>query len=570
MESDLLIKNAMIFNSYFKKFIPGDLAVSDGKFIHVSKNCKCNIKSEKILDAQGKYIIPGLIDIHLHIESSMTTPVQFAKVVSGCGVTTVVAEPHEITNVFGLKGIEALLNMKCDGLMDIFYSIPSSVPAASFKVETSGGKIGPSEVSELLKNKKIICLGEVMNFKGLVEENDSDIRRIIRLIKNTDPHFVIEGHCPKIYGSDLSKYIYEGVDSDHTQQTPESLQEKISDGMFIEVQEKSMSRENIKYLIENNLYENFCFVTDDVMADKILNGHLDNLVRKSISLGMSPEMAVYVSTYTPARRMMMNDRGSIAPGRIADFCIMDDINAFKINSVYKYGKKIIKDEFKSGNNKDKYFPEYFYRSIKLAPVSESDFNVHAPVKNGDVKCRIIYVKPDTTFTEEKVSRIKVKDGILLWEDSPCCLIEVFERYGKNGNRAYGLVSGSVIKRGAIASTYSHDDHNLEVMGRSYKDMAKAADWVIKNQGGYCVVENGEVIAGVKLPVGGILSEESLFKTGKELKKVREAMKHLGYRSSNEIMSFSTLCLPVSPALKITDKGLIDVKKQEIVNLFLND
>jgi adenine deaminase len=572
MKIDLLIKDVQVYNAYIKKFIHGDVAVLNQKFLYISKddeNINQELNAKEVVDGRGKYMIPGLIDIHMHIESSMTTPFQFSQAVIPHGVTTVVADPHEIANVFGMDGILAMINSKENNTVDILYSIPSSVPSTTKLLETTGGNIEVKDVSELIKIKEICCLGEVMNFKGLINDDESLINRIIKEIKSKRPNLKIEGHCPKISGLDLAKFIYQGVDADHTQQTPTSIKEKIENGMFLEIQHKSITQENIDYLVENNLYEHFCLVTDDVMADRLIEGHLNQLVKKVVKMGMPIEMAIYVSTYTPARRMLLHDKGSIAPGKIADFILLNDIEDFVIDKIYKKGRLVYNKEVQYKESEIGFPPE-FYKSIKLDYVSQSDFEVPAPIESGEVDCRIIKVTPHTTFTAEDRDTLDVDKGKLEWESSPYCLLTVFERYGKNNNKAYGLVAGSVIEEGAIATTYAHDHHNLMVMGKNTQDMTIAVNWIIENQGGYCVVKDGKILAGVELPVGGIISEERIDILARKVKNVNDKMKMLGYQHDNRIMSFSTLSLPVSPSLKISDRGLIDVVKQQVVGLFYNE
>ena len=348
MEVQLIIKNLKVYNSYFKKFIQGDVVINDGKFIHIGSNYENRLSSKNIIDGNNKYMIPGLIDIHMHIESSMTIPSEFSKAAIKQGVTTVVADPHEIANVFGIEGIKEFIKSK--EKLDIFYGIPSSVPSTSNHLETTGGEITVNEVKELLSYENILCLGEVMNFKDLIEDENSAINNIIDVSK--DKKIPLEGHCPKIDGVDLSLYIYRGVDGDHTQQSVASLEEKIRNGMFIEMQHKSMTKENIKFLVENNLYEHFALATDDVMADKLTKGHLNELVKEAVNLGMSIENAIYVATYTPAKRMRLFDRGTIAPGKIADFILLDDIKNFDIYEVYKNGEVVFN---RCNGLKEKYF-----------------------------------------------------------------------------------------------------------------------------------------------------------------------------------------------------------------------
>ena len=567
MEVQLIIKNLKVYNSYFKKFIQGDVVINDGKFLHIGNNYEDRLTSKNIIDGNNKYMIPGLIDIHMHIESSMTIPSEFSKAAIKQGVTTVVADPHEIANVFGIEGIEEFIKSK--EKLDIFYGIPSSVPSTGNHLETTGGEITVKEVKELLSYENILCLGEVMNFKDLIEDENSLINNIINVSK--DKKIPLEGHCPKIDGVDLSFYIYRGVDGDHTQQSVASLEEKIRNGMFIEMQHKSMTKENIKFLVENNLYEHFALATDDVMADKLTKGHLNELVKEAVNLGMSIENAIYVATYTPAKRMRLFDRGTIAPGKIADFILLDDIRKFDIYEVYKNGEIVfnkyngLKEEYfmKKSN-----FDKKFYNSIKLNKITKENLLVKVPEKyNNKVTCRTMNIMKNTTFIEEGEVSLDVENNFLKWENSNCALIAVFERYGKNNNISFGLVQGEIIKEGAVATTWAHDNHNVMVMGRNVEDMVLAVNNLIDFNGGYIVVKDNNILAKLELPIGGIVSDEPIEVVGEKLGKVRSAMKELGYNHMNEIMSFSTLSLPVSPAIKITDKGLIDVKKCKVVSLF---
>ena len=569
MEVQLIIKNLNVYNSYFKKFIQGDVVINDGKFLHIGSNYEERLTSKNIIDGNNKYMIPGLIDIHMHIESSMTIPSEFSKAAIKQGVTTVVADPHEIANVFGIEGIKEFIKSK--EKLDIFYGIPSSVPSTCNDLETTGGEITVNEVEELLSYENIICLGEVMNFKDLIEDENSAINNIINISK--DKKIPLEGHCPKIDGVDLSFYIYRGVDGDHTQQSVVSLEEKIRNGMFIEMQHKSMTTENIKFLVENNLYEHFALATDDVMADKLTKGHLNELVKEAVKLGMTIENAIYVATYTPAKRMRLFDRGTIAPGKIADFILLDDIKKINIYEVYKNGEVVfnkyngLKEEYfmKKSN-----FHKKFYNSIKFNQITKEHLLVKVPKNhnnNNKVTCRTMNIMKNTTFTEEGEVSLDVVNNLLKWENSDCALIAVFERYGKNNNVAFGLVKGEIIKEGAVATTWAHDHHNVMVMGRNVEDMVLAVNKLIDFNGGYIVVKDNNVLAKLELPIGGIVSDEPIEVVGEKLGEVRSAMKELGYNHMNEIMSFSTLSLPVSPAIKITDKGLIDVKNCKVVSLF---
>lgn len=570
MRMDMLVRDINVFNSYFKRFIKGNAAIKDGKFYYIGKRELDAFEPDRIVDGQGKYMVPGLIDIHLHIESTMVTPATFSYGLIKNGVTTIVPEPHEMANVFGISGVKEMIKASKDCVADMFYAIPSSVPATS--METTGGSIEIGDIDELMQTEDIICLGEIMNYYEVISDPDCKTNRILSHIRSRYPNLIIEGHVPKLLDLDLQKIIYAGVNSDHTHQTVEGMDARIAAGMFIEIQEKSMTEEVIEYLKEKQVDEHFCFVTDDVMTDSFQKrGHLNVLLKKAIQMGMSPEKAIYACTYTPAQRMRMYDRGAIAPGKAADFLLVSNLETFDIEQVYKKGELVYESSRPYVQEvKERQFPEHFYQSVKLAELTENDFNIPISDKHGHSKCRIINVQNGSTFTTETHDFIDGKNGELCWEESPYGLIATFERYGKNGNRAHGLIAGDVLKRGAVATTYSHDNHNLLVIGHNKQDMLLAANEVIKKQGGVCCVEDGKVLSMIPLPVGGILSEEPMDIVSRQVQHLTDALKSLGYEHYNVIMSLSTLSLPVSPALKITDHGLINVNEGKIVPLIMND
>jgi adenine deaminase len=566
MKIDLFVRDVHVYNSYFKTFQKRNAAIKDGKFFYIGDLGPESFESGETVDGKGGYLIPGLIDIHLHIESTMVSPATFSYGLVKNGVTTIVPEPHEMANVFGISGIKEMIEASKDCTVDMFYAIPSSVPATS--METTGGAIEIEDIEELLQSGDVHCLGEIMNYYEVITDPDCKTNQILSYIKKHYPDLIIEGHVPKLLDLDLQKVLFAGVDSDHTHQTVEGMEARISSGMFLEIQEKSMTQEVIDYLIVNGVDEHFCFVTDDVMADNFKNtGHLNKLLKKAMKMGMTPEKAIYACTYTPAKRMRMYDRGVVAPGKIADFLLVSDLEQFEIEKVFKNGKQVFDTAAPYVQEETgKQFPEHFYQSVVLDPLVEADFDVQVEVDQNQCECRIINVADGSTFTKESIVEVEVKGGQLCWEESPYALIATFERYGKNGNRAHGLITGDILKRGAVATTYSHDNHNLLVVGYNKEDMLLAANEVIRKQGGICCVDNGEILSMLPLPVGGILSEEPLESVGQQVEELTKALQSLGYQHYNVIMSLSTLSLPVSPALKITDQGLIQVNEGKIVPL----
>lgn len=334
MRADFVIKNAWVFMTYRQCFEKRDVAVAGESFYCVSP--AISYPGVNVVDGTGKYLIPGLIDIHMHIESSMTYPQEFSRITLPYGVTTVVADAHEIANVFGLEGIRCFMEQKTP--QDIFYAIPSSVPATNETLETAGASIGEAEVRRLAEEERVLCLGEVMNFKDLTADEDTLIKRLIRCCRESGGNKRIEGHCPALSGEDLCRFIYEGVDADHTQQTPESVVEKTDLGMFLELQLKSLTEDVVRAVCNNELYENVALVTDDTMPDRLLKGQLNRIVKAAVKAGMPVEKAIYCATFTPARRMHLDDRGLIGPGKLADFVVLRDLESFEPEAVFKSGK----------------------------------------------------------------------------------------------------------------------------------------------------------------------------------------------------------------------------------------
>ncbi|WNS75455.1 adenine deaminase C-terminal domain-containing protein [Bacillus sp. DTU_2020_1000418_1_SI_GHA_SEK_038] len=564
MKVDVAIINGQVFNTFTKKFEKKHVSIVGDKFYYMTTEAFDNLEAKNVIDATSQYVIPGFMDIHLHIESSMTSPAIFSGAALSHGVTTVVADAHEIANVFGMEGLESFFSQP--SVMDIFYAIPSSVPSTTPELETTGGYIGVEEVKRLLQHPKVIALGEAMNFNGIVNEPDSLIRQILRTVQSERPFLPLEAHIPRVSGLDLAKFLYAGLTADHTHQTLESIYEKITNGIFLEFQRKSITPESIRVIVENSFYEYVAFVTDDVMVDDLLNGHLNALVRLAISSGMPAEHALYCATYTPARRMGFQDRGAIVSGFKADFLLLNDVDSLEIAAVYKDGKLVHErgNEIRYPDEKP-HFPAHFYESIQCRALTSEDLRIKVNASEKAI-VNVIQIAEVGTFTEHVQREVAVVDGFLDWENSGLALIVVMERYGKTGDIAYGFVEHALVEKGAVATTWAHDHHNVMVMGTCAEDIIAAQKQLVDMQGGYVVTQASKVKAICPLPVGGIISDAPIQELGAQLKEVRQAMIALGYRNSNEIMSFSTLSLPVSPVIKITDKGMMNVRSQMMIPL----
>ncbi len=570
MESvSLLIKNAKVFNTYLKKFISADVSVKDGRFYYIDRKRDTDFQAEAVLDAGGMYMIPGLVDIHMHIESSMMTPEPFGNCVAAYGVTTIVSEPHEMANVKGTRGVLEMISAAKNAPIDIFYGIPSSVPSTSERLETTGGIIDCNAMKHLLNEEDVVCVGEIMNYRQIIRENDLEITKFLDYLRQERPGYVIEGHCPSLLDLDLARFLYLGIDGDHTEHTLEEVKQRIENGMFFEIQDKMLLPEVLDYIRENQLYEYCGFVTDDTMADVLYEkGQLNYVVQKAVESGFPVEMAVYCATYTPARRMHLYDRGVIAPGKLADFVLLADPAVLAPVYVYKNGVQIFCEKNRSEVSSSYRFPEDFYQSVCLPPVTIEDFRVTVDTDKDEVTVRAIEVHPDRTQTTEKLVTMPVREHLLDWKDSGCLLAMVLERHGKNGNIGYGFITGACLNKGTAATTYFHDHHNLFVAGDNPEDMLLAVRRIKELQGGFLTVRDGKILAELALPVCGILSERGVKDTAIKLKGIRESLAGLGYRHSSPIMSLGTLGLPVSPALKLTDRGLVDVKQSAVVPLIV--
>lgn len=563
----LLIKNANVFNTYLKKFIPADVSVLNGKFYYIDRKQCTPFQADEVLDAKGRYMIPGLVDIHMHIESSMMTPGPFSECIAAYGVTTIVSEPHEMANVKGIRGILEMISAAKDAPVDIFYGIPSSVPSTNEELETTGGVIDCHAMKHLMEEKDVLCVGEVMNYREIIRENHLEIAKFLEYLREEHPGFVIEGHCPSLTDLDLAKFLYLGINGDHTEHTLEEVKQRIENGMFFEIQDKMLKPEILQYICENQLYEYCSFVTDDTMTDVLYEkGQLNYVVEKAVRAGFPLEQAIYCATYTPSQRMHLYDRGSIAPGKIADFLLLDDPAVFQPACVYKDGVQIFSREARKKTPSTYAFPKDFYDSVRLPAISLQDFQIPVHSDKSHVTVRVMEVHPDRTQTTEKLVSMPVKNHLLDWQDSGCLLAMVFERHGKNGNIGYGFITGSCLKSGTAATTYFHDHHNLFVAGDTPEDMFLAVKRIEELQGGFLTVKDGQILSELALPVCGILSEKNVKETAEDLKAVRQSLEELGYCHANPIMSLCTLGLPVSPALKLTDRGLVDVRQGKIVPL----
>lgn len=576
MQVDTVFKDALIYNIFLKTWSITDAAVLHGKILHIGDSKKAGLTPRETIDCRKQPLIPGLIDIHLHIESSLCTPLTFSKQILPHGVTTIVSEPHEIANVFGLDGITAMIEASEDAEVDIFYGIPSSVPSTNSRFETTGGTIGQKEVAELIENQQnAICLGEVMNYSSLIGSFEqliegkeiSSTLELVKYMQKYAPHAAIEGHCPWVTGLDLSKLLYFGIDSDHCLQSLKGIEERLKNGGFIELQEKSITPEIIEFLNSHNAASRYSFVTDDVPPNQLVaKGHLDQVIRKALKLGLPLEQVIEASSFSAAVRMGLQDRGLIAPGKLADLILLKDRSPeFSIEAVYKRG--IHAADQKSNEVSTYQFPSRFYTSLNLDPKFSLDkiFSVQLPEHHPDtdqITVRVMRKNKTNTYTDSVTKRLNVRNRIVEWEKN-INLVSVIDRYSGTNNFSQGFAEGDVLQNGAVCSTYAHDHHNILLLGDNAHDMKIAYQWTAEHQGGFCVVSNGKVEASIPLPIAGILSEKPIAELAEEVEQVQSSLQRLGIGHPNPMMSIATITLPVSPKLKITDRGLISVETNKL-------
>ena len=570
----LVIQNVRVFNSYLKTFIPADVYVKGDKIYYIDRRHDAPLTAERVVDGKGQYMIPGFVDVHMHIESSMMTPGPFGRFLARCGVTTIVSEPHEMANVKGIRGILEMIQAGEDSPIDIYYGIPSSVPSTNSGLETTGGVIDCEAMKHLLQEKDVVCVGEIMNYRQIIKENNLEISKFLDYLRQERPGYVIEGHCPSLIDLDLAKFLYLGIDGDHTEHNLEEVRQRFENGMFVEIQDKMLKPDILAYIKENNLFEYCAFVTDDTMADTLWKeGQLNRVVEKAMEAGFPVEQAIYCASYTASRRMHLYDRGVLAPGRLADFSLVEDPRKLHPTLVCKRGQEIFNAASPAAESASDCFPEDFYRSVQIREVTPDLFRM--PVSRfvsgnpAEVTVRVIEVQPDRTQTKEKLVTMPVKDGFIDWKGSGCLLAMVFERHGKNGNVSYGFLTGACLTHGTAATTYFHDHHNLFVVGDNEEDMMLAVRRIAELQGGYLTAEHGRILEELPLPICGLLSGGSVEQVGSSLCRIRASLNSLGYNHPNPIMSLGTLGLPVSPALKLTDRGLVDVKAGTLVPLVVS-
>lgn len=556
MPADLVLKNGRIVNVFSSEIHAGDVAICGSRIAGVG-----DYEGRREIDLEGAYILPGLIDGHMHIESTMVTVQEFARSVSPRGTTSVVADPHEIANVHGLEGIHYMLNSSKFGPVNVFVMLPSCVPATHF--ETGGADLKGFDLYPLLAEKWVLGLGEVMNFPGVLREDEG----LLDKITMTQDRKRIDGHAPGLSGKDLNAYLATGVSSDHESTSIDEVLEKLRLGMHIMLREGSVTK-NLRDLLPAVTCENLSrcfFATDDRHPKDLLEkGHIDHMIRLAVREGLDPVSAIRMATINTAQYYRLSDLGAIAPGYVADLVIADDLESFSVRKVMKSGRFVAEDGKMIVSRPD--LPHSSLRSsINIKWLEPGDFRIEA---KGD-RVRVIDLVPDQIITRCEVEDANIVDGELVPDTERDLLhVAVVERHHASDNIGKAVVRGFGLKHGAIASSVAHDSHNIVVVGTSTEDMMAAVVEISKMKGGLVVVRDGELVEGLPLPIAGLMSEAGLPEVVEGLERVHEAARGLGSPLDDPFMAMSFLALPVIPELKVTDLGLVDVTSFEFVDLFV--
>ena len=557
-KADLVIKNANIVNVLSEEIHKGDIAICDGVIAGIGEN----YSGKKEIDINGAYVTPSFIDGHVHLESTMMLPKEFAKTVLPAGTTTVIIDPHEISNVLGLHGIsfmhEAVKNLP----MNVYTMLPSCVPATPF--ETSGFDLNSYDLSLLIDKPWVLGIAEMMNFPGVLNL-DKNVMAKLELAKSRGKR--IDGHAPYLSGKDLCGYIASGVKSDHECTTPEEAIEKLRLGVYVMIREGTAAKDldALIPVLKTSNTRKCIFVTDDRHpAD--LKEHINGMVRRVVEAGVDPIKAIQVASLNTAEYFGLKDLGAIAPGYKADLLVLPNLKSFKPDIVLKDGQVVAQDGKLAVE-----IPENdaisTRNSVNVRWITMDDFKISTEGE-GLKKVRALEVIPHQLITKSVMSDIKVVDGNAVSNvDTDTLKICVIERHRATGNIGKGFVKGFNLKCGAIASTVAHDSHNMIVIGTNDFDMYTAAVALIKCQGGKVVVKDGEIISQLPLPIAGLMSDREFDFVVEKCEELNKAAHSIGCQLEDPFMTMGFLSLPVIPELKITDKGVFDTNKFDFVDIF---
>ena len=552
--ADLVLKNAEVFHVYTGEFILCDIAIADGYIAGTG-----SYFGIEEIDMQGRYITPGFIDAHVHIESSMLTPYQFAKAALPCGVTTIVTDPHEIANVCGAKGIQYMLDATEQLPLNVYFMLPSCVPATDF--EDSGAVLLAEDLEPFMEHPRVLGLAEVMNAPGVLQQDENVMAKLEMAGKGR-----IDGHAPGLTSSQLMGYAAAGITTDHECITKEQALDRLRAGIKVMLREGSAAK-NMRGLLPTvnpDTAPYFMFCADDKIPAELLDsGYINYMVKAAIEEGVSVANALQIATINAARHYGIKDAGAILPGRRADLLVFDNLDEWKPRQVYKDGRLSVDNGrlLQEGRNCDSSSLEH---TVNLAPVTVESFRL--PLKTE--MANVIGLVPYQIVTNKAVLSVKRVDGCAVSDvENDILKLAVLERHHATGNIGLGLVKGFGLKRGALASTVGHDSHNLIVIGTNDEDMLAAVQELQRIGGGICIAEDGQIRGVLPLPVGGLMTNEPALMVAKQQAEMIALAREMGVPEFySPFLTLAFLSLPVIPSLKLTDRGLVDVDSFKFIPL----
>ena len=573
INSQLLIRNARLVNVLTGEIYPANIFVDSGIIAHVEyKDLSRDLdKAEEVIDAAGAYLLPGFVDAHVHIESSMMTPANFARAVLPHGTTTVITDPHEIANVWGVKGVKYMHEASEDLPMRQFIDIPSCVPSVP-GLENGGASFLAPEIHQLSSLDRVIGLAEVMDFVGVAQGDE----RMMEILEAAQSHgLYIQGHAPNLSGRLLSAYRCGGPCTCHETASGEEALEKLRSGFTVDARDSSIVKNvaNIWAGISHLPYlGRLCFCTDDREADEILeHGHVNDVVRHAITCGMDPIMAIRSATYQAAQEAHIDNLGAIAPGFAADFLLTEDLQQLQPTHVFCRGRLVARNGKLTTSIPERVFPLETWNSISIRPLTVQDLTVSVPAASDKARIRVLeYTDPVLPFTQRAEAVVQIEQGNLILEDPDMRYVAVINRYPNRNTIGLGVVKGFGLRKGTIASTVSHDCHNMIVVYDNPENALLAVKTLCSCGGGMCAVEDRRILHTLELPIGGLMSPLDAETLAEQCRAMKEAMRHLGLvEIDNPLLRIVTMALPVVPDLKITDLGLVDVLEKRVVPLLID-
>jgi adenine deaminase len=556
-KSELVLKNANVINVFTKEIIKTDVAIENGKIVGIG-----NYSGIEEVDLYGKYLSPGFIDSHVHIESSMSTPSQFARAVIPRGVTSIVTDPHEIANVKGLDGIKYMIEESKNSPLDAYFVFPSCVPATTF--ENSGAILDAQDMEGQIDGKTIIGLGEMMDYPGVINYNNKVLDKLI--IGN---RYFIDGHGPGIKDKELNAYVVSGIKTEHECTTAEEMVDRLRLGMYILIREGSATRDLDKLIntVNKDNLSRILFCTDDKNPEDLLReGSIDYNIKLAIKAGIDPIDAIIIATLNPSICYNLKNKGAIAPGYDADLVVLDNFENLNILQVYKKGRLIAENNIALFNS-EPYVPHYMKDSVNIKELNIEDLRI--PIKNN--MANVITIINNSLITKASKRKISTREGFFTYSDDGINKLAVVERHKGTGNVGLGLIDNLKIKGGAIGLTIAHDSHNIIVAGDNDEDILVAINELARIGGGITIVSQGEVLKNLPLEVAGIL-------TTRPLEETTEILREMIYISHNVLgvnndidpfMTLSFMALPVIPSLKLTDMGLFNVDEFKFIDVAIN-